>query len=117
MGYPSYDRYSLNDYARRCHDAAKANGWTEHTLAESLLLIHSEVSEATEEMREGHAPTETYYNAAKPGKPEGIPSELADIVIRVFHLAGKEGIDLDAIVEEKLAYNATRGYKHGGKVI
>ena len=116
MGYPSFNR-SLNSWAQHCAEAAKANGWTDHTLAESLLLIHSEVSEATEEMRNGKGTTETYYNPEKPGKPEGIPSELADIVIRVFHLCGKEGIDLDSIVEEKLAYNATRGYKHGGKVI
>lgn len=111
---------SLNDYRDRCYEAAKANGWYDEgprPLPERLCLIHSEVSEALEEYRAGHPTTRTYYNADKPTKPEGVPSELADILIRVFDLAGAEGIDLDEIVAEKMLYNATRGYKHGGKVI
>jgi hypothetical protein len=48
-------------------------------------------------------------------KPEGIPSELADVVIRVAHYAGANGIDLSAAIEEKAAYNATRSFRHGGR--
>ncbi len=50
-------------------------------------------------------------------KPEGIPSELADVVIRVAHYAGANGIDLSAAIEEKAAYNATRPFKHGNRAI
>jgi hypothetical protein len=50
---------------------------------------------------------------ANPRKPAGIPSEIADVLIRAFHFAGKHGIDLDAAVAEKMRYNATRPYKHG----
>lgn len=50
-------------------------------------------------------------------KPEGIPSELADVVIRCCHYAGANGIDLAGSVREKQAYNATRPFKHGNKVI
>lgn len=48
-------------------------------------------------------------------KPEGIPSELADIVIRVMDAAVEYGIDLEDEVTLKMAYNATRAHRHGGK--
>lgn len=48
-------------------------------------------------------------------KPEGVPSELADIVIRVMDAAVEYGIDLNDEVELKLAYNRTRPHRHGGK--
>lgn len=50
-------------------------------------------------------------------KPEGLPSELADIIIRTLDTASRLGIDLDAHVATKLAYNRTRGLHHGGKVL
>lgn len=48
-------------------------------------------------------------------KPEGIPAELADIVIRVMDCAVRYGIDLGQEIELKHAYNKTRPYRHGGK--
>ena len=48
-------------------------------------------------------------------KPEGIPIELADVLIRVFDFCGKHGIDLEAAVLEKMAFNRTRPVRHGGK--
>lgn len=45
-------------------------------------------------------------------KPEGIPSEIADVVIRCCHFAGEKGIDLAAAILEKTAYNKTRPFKH-----
>ncbi len=50
-------------------------------------------------------------------KPEGIPSELADVVIRCAHYAGANGIDLSAAVLEKAAYNKNRPFKHGDRRI
>jgi hypothetical protein len=51
------------------------------------------------------------------GKPTrkfcGIPSEAADVLIRVFHFCGKHGIDIESAVAEKMAYNDTRPFKHG----
>lgn len=104
------------------HDAAQA------TLAayygNRLMLIVGEVAEAHEEIRAGHPVTHLYYSGDPaehpvygpiPGKPEGVPSEIADIVIRAFDFAEEAGIDLAHVIEEKLAYNATRPHKHGGK--
>lgn len=48
-------------------------------------------------------------------KPEGIPAELADIIIRVGDAAEQYGIDLNQEVILKMAYNSTRPFKHGGK--
>jgi NTP pyrophosphatase (non-canonical NTP hydrolase) len=47
----------------------------------------------------------------------GIPSELADIIIRVMDIGGLYGIDIDKAVKEKLQYNESRPYRHGGKVV
>ena len=46
-------------------------------------------------------------------KPEGVAVELADAVIRIADLCGYLGIDLDAVISEKMAYNETRPFKHG----
>lgn len=92
----------------------------------------TEVSEAIEELRNGRGLTQ-YYSGGRsrlpdpldpsrptddlgaPRKPEGVPSELADIVIRALDFADARNIDLGAMIEEKIAYNATRGHRHGGK--
>ncbi|WP_406245884.1 hypothetical protein ACI7YT_12650 [Microbacterium sp. M] len=100
--------------------------------AARLALLTTEVAEAIEELRNGRAVNETWYSAKvnggtyawnageQPevlsdviGKPEGVPSEVADVVIRAFDFADEAGFDLAAIIAEKLAYNATRGHKHG----
>lgn len=60
-------------------------------------------------------PTATTYTGVQ-AKPEGLPSELADVVIRVMSLAETLEIDLAQIILEKITYNATRGSMHGGKV-
>ena len=80
-----------------------------------LALIGTEVSEAIEELRNGHAADEHYYSDG--GKPEGLPSELADIVIRSFDLAAEVGFSLGEVIAEKLAYNGRRGRLHGGKAV
>lgn len=77
-----------------------------------LALIHSEVSEALEDVREGHM-TMAFDLAS--GKPVGLPSELADIVIRVGDLAEQLGITLTAAVKAKMDYNLSRPFKHGSK--
>jgi NTP pyrophosphatase (non-canonical NTP hydrolase) len=48
-------------------------------------------------------------------KPEGIGSEAADVLIRLLDTCERYGIDLDHEFERKIAFNATRGHRHGGK--
>jgi NTP pyrophosphatase (non-canonical NTP hydrolase) len=129
---------AIRDLQERCGIAAEAKGFHEDRPKPSwvgskdrlrdwqgnkLMLIVSEVAEAQDELRKGVRADFTYYPGDpvyKNGelqlqKPEGVPSEMADVVIRVLDFCFTEGIDLESIIEEKLAYNATREHKHGKK--
>lgn len=46
-------------------------------------------------------------------KPEGVAVELADCIIRCLDTMYSLGVDIDDVVAEKMAYNATRPHKHG----
>ena len=117
---------TLNELRDEAHRIAREKGWweEERTFGDMVALGHSEWSEALEEYRNHHEPTEVYYGPVpfpfpfgKPNKPLGIPIELADVLIRVFDMAGFYGIDLDEAVRLKTEYNKTRPYRHGGKVM
>jgi NTP pyrophosphatase (non-canonical NTP hydrolase) len=106
---------SLNELGDFAYAAAAANGWhdprvdeygalRETSTFERLALIHSEVSEALEAFRKHGALT---WVDPK-GKPEGLASELADIIIRTVELARLHGYDLDDTVAKKMDYNARR---------
>ena len=110
---------TLNEYVKAAYENAAAKGWHEidRSVGDLICLMHSELSEALEEYRNGHSPTETYYNETKPEKPEGIPVELADCIIRIFDFCGKYGIDLEEAIQIKMKYNKTRPIRHGGKKV
>ena len=46
-------------------------------------------------------------------KKKHFAEELADIVIACFSLAGKRGIDIDAVMRRKMEINKQRPWKHG----
>ena len=108
-------------------EGATVNEWAKHVAAyretkgfetswdnvvEKLCLCHSELSEALEEIRAGRLAE--YFEAS--GKPAGFWVEIADLLIRVFDLAGSLGCDLDRVLRLKQAYNLTRPPKHGKRL-
>ena len=133
---------NLNELANEAHQIAVEHGWwsPEPSFGDLVSLMHSELSEALEEYRAGRPMVwhgcmfpdpESQYECemnegckqnretckARDKKPEGIAVELADCIIRILDWAGKEGVDMESIIKEKMAYNRTRPYRHGGKLL
>lgn len=129
---------TLSELQKQAYKQAKDKGFHDKdgtpegpTFGDRIALIHSEASEAIEAFRQ-RGLTSWYVSKRDGGgseefsiasaqvcaagvKPEGVPSELADIVIKVADLCATHGINLERAIEKKLAYNSTRSHMHGGK--
>lgn len=76
--------------------------------AQRIALMHSELSEGLEghrkDLMDDHLPHRSSFEV-----------ELADALIRILDAAGHYKLDILGAVQEKLAYNRSRPYKHGKK--
>lgn len=128
----------LELFMNHVYMTAQNGGWHgDETFGDKMALIHSEISEALEEFRNGRGFGEIYYTYKGAhgetvktddmyrevngevimNKPEGIAVELADAIIRILDWsAWQDSPILEALVI-KAQYNETRAYRHGGKVI
>ncbi len=135
---------NISEIVSRAHENAVKKGFWDPApeFGTAIALIHSELSEALEEARAGRpniyfdvcaniAGPEYCGKCGRDGKlfvpkgdhgasfcgrkPEGVAVELADAVIRIADLCGHMGIDLEAAIDLKMAYNETRPFTHGKK--
>lgn len=127
----------MNELAKAIKEWAETKGWDSKVnnptdFGEKIALMHSELSEALEEFRAGRKCSEIYFHNLDTekkhddtynfeqnptqNKPEGIPIELADCIIRILHFCACNDIDIDEAIDIKMKYNWTREYRHGGKL-
>jgi NTP pyrophosphatase (non-canonical NTP hydrolase) len=91
----------LKEIADKQFDWVERMGWHNGTVLEKLALIASEVGEAVNECR-GDKPADNFG------------TELADIILRTVDLAVEQGVDIEAVIQSKMALNeinGTRGRK------
>ncbi len=92
---------SIKDWQQIVTEWAISKGfcWSKEDVDTMLLRIHSEVSEASEAVRDNDV--------------EGFAEELADIFIRLVNLCKVWEIDLEEEVIKKHNKNIDRPYLHG----
>ncbi len=86
-------------FCRKCFKTTDKN----RNNGEMIALMHSELSEALEELRK------------KDCNMRLVGEELADCVIRVMDFCGARGIDLEEEILKKIKKNRKRPFKHGKK--
>ena len=93
----------MRNLQRLCHQIATEKGFWEkdRNNGELIALIHSELSEALEELRRLDVDW------------KHVGEEMADAVIRILDFCEAREIDLETAVWEKMDINKRREYKHG----
>ena len=93
------------------HQNAVNHGWWDDPREDGtvLALVHAEVSECLEALREGNPPDKQC-----PGFSQA-EVELADVVIRIMDFCERRGWSLGRAVVAKHEFNKTRPFMHGGK--
>ena len=96
-------------------------------VSRKLLLIASEITEAMEADRKGRymktelkvamdwANDKDFVQSFERNVKDTFEDEISDAVIRIFDLARRRNINLEAHIEAKCRYNKTRDYMHGKK--
>ena len=102
---------SFRNVQERVHQTAIEKGWWDELREPGtiLALIHCEVSECMEAIREGNPPSKKVPEFSQ------AEEELADVIIRIMDYAAYNQWDVAGALVAKAAYNKGRAYRHGGK--
>ena len=74
---------------------------------ERMALIHAEISEALEALRDGNPTSNKIMDFSK------VEEELADAVIRIMDYSFGKDLDVAGAIIAKIEYNQSREYMHG----
>lgn len=112
MLYPHQNAFieGFNEVAADIHGVAVSKGWWDKPRndGEIIALVHSELSEALEGLRED----------AQSDKIPGflaVEEELADAIVRIMDVSYARNWRVAEALIEKTAFNTTRERMHGGK--
>lgn len=123
-----YKTEGLNALSQQFHQFQMDAGFTDSSITQRLMLVHSEISEAFEAFRKDKYARikdyEEYSNTISEDLKRAVfelhikdsfEDEIADSLIRLFAICGENNIDIEKHIQLKMRYNEMRGYKYGGK--
>ena len=103
----------FNEKAKEAAQVALDHGWvvkdTPEDKAVKIVLMHSELSEALEAVRQGNPQSEKIPEFTL------LEEELADVVLRIMNFGHQLNLRVSEAIIAKDEYNEGRPYKHGGK--
>jgi hypothetical protein len=105
-------RAATNSWQNVLYTETRESGWdpeTANSLAEEILHMIQELTDAFNEIRAGRRPDEIYIGTD--GKPRGVPIEFADTLIGLFYNAELRGFSLFDATQIKRAWNRDRRYR------
>lgn len=124
---------NLKETAKQISENETAHGFNEnYNLAEKLMLVVTEISEAVEADRNGkyilprvnldmigsiqeNTGSLGFKEVFEENVKNTFGDELADAVIRILGISAHFNIDLEKHIELKMCYNSMREFKHGKK--